>query len=344
MRGSTELSPKRALSAYSAALSVVAVLGLTACTGTDLGGGLASAGFDETSLVSSAAATGDTELALTATGVESAASDSAVTEQVEPASGASQAESEKPAGTIAIARAVPAAATGAPVPPLPLAGTPDTSLKDSVAPSVLALAPTNQKRRLSFAALGSRADRAEQPDRRTTRTARRVEVAPRTTRIVKPRKAGAALPGVRSRSSLFQIGRAEPNEAARSFTVASAAGLARLSKHGFRKQTAHVKTECFAPRLVRTLRYVEQHYGKPVMVTSGYRSPKGNRRAGGARKSKHVTCEAADFQVEGVSKWELAKFLRGLPGRGGVGTYCHTKSVHYDVGSKRDWNWGCRGK
>jgi uncharacterized protein YcbK (DUF882 family) len=31
-----------------------------------------------------------------------------------------------------------------------------------------------------------------------------------------------------------------------------------------------------------------------------------------------------------------------MPGRGGVGTYCHTNSVHVDVGPERDWNWRCR--
>jgi len=25
-----------------------------------------------------------------------------------------------------------------------------------------------------------------------------------------------------------------------------------------------------------------------------------------------------------------------------VGTYCHTESVHVDVGPERDWNWRCR--
>ena len=33
-----------------------------------------------------------------------------------------------------------------------------------------------------------------------------------------------------------------------------------------------------------------------------------------------------------------------LLGRGGVGTYCHTNSVHIDIGKKRDWNWRCRRK
>ncbi|MBN8479834.1 MAG: YcbK family protein, partial [Burkholderiales bacterium] len=84
---------------------------------------------------------------------------------------------------------------------------------------------------------------------------------------------------------------------------------------------------------------VLQPDGKAMVVTSGYRNPERNRRARGAKNSLHMYCAAADVQVPGVSKWELAKFVRSMPGRGGVGTYCHTESVHIDVGPERDWNW-----
>jgi uncharacterized protein YcbK (DUF882 family) len=86
------------------------------------------------------------------------------------------------------------------------------------------------------------------------------------------------------------------------------------------------------------LKTVERHYGRKVMVTSGLRPIKVNSK----RQSLHTRCEAADIQVQGVGKWELADFLRSIPGRGGVGTYCHTESVHIDVGPQRDWNWRCR--
>lgn len=124
--------------------------------------------------------------------------------------------------------------------------------------------------------------------------------------------------------------------------VASAAGLARLSPLTLQRQTERVDVACFKPELVRLLKRVEKHYGKPVVVTSGYRSPKHNKRIGGANGSRHTTCEAADVQIEGVTKWELAKHVRSMSGRGGVGTYCHTQSVHIDIGSVRDWNWRCR--
>ena len=92
------------------------------------------------------------------------------------------------------------------------------------------------------------------------------------------------------------------------------------------------------------LKQVERHYGQKIVVTSGYRSPSYNRKVRGARRSMHMFCAAADVQVSGVGKWELARYVRSLPGRGGVGTYCHTNSVHIDVGPERDWNWRCRSR
>ena len=160
-----------------------------------------------------------------------------------------------------------------------------------------------------------------------------------------------ALPGVRA-ESLFEITRksggyddsdVDINEADDApVRVASVTGLARLAPNGLAVQTASVDVACLKPQLVRVLKTVERHYGQKVVVTSGYRSPKRNRRARGAKNSLHMYCAAADIQVSGVSKWDLAKFLRTMPGRGGVGTYCHTKSVHIDIGPERDWNWRCR--
>lgn len=125
-------------------------------------------------------------------------------------------------------------------------------------------------------------------------------------------------------------------------TLASAPGLARLAPNGLKVQRETVDVACLKPQLVSMLRTMERHFRRPVMVTSGYRSPSYNRKVNGARKSMHMICAAADIQIEGVSKWEIARFARSMSGRGGVGTYCHTKSVHVDIGPERDWNWRCR--
>lgn len=120
--------------------------------------------------------------------------------------------------------------------------------------------------------------------------------------------------------------------------LASLSSLSRVAPNGLRLQTERVSVACMKPDLVKRIKQIEAHYKSPVIVTSGYRPRVSNVRRG----SLHHTCDAADIQVPGVSKWELAKYLRSLPDRGGVGTYCHTESVHLDNGAVRDWNWRCR--
>jgi uncharacterized protein YcbK (DUF882 family) len=153
-----------------------------------------------------------------------------------------------------------------------------------------------------------------------------------------------ALPGVRTTSMFATVDDSQPGHDDNSAEVemASLSGLARLAPNGLWLQTEKVETGCFQPDLLQVLKVVENHYGRKIMVTSGLRDLKHNASAGGRKHSLHTTCQAADIQVPGVSKWDLAEYLRTIPGRGGVGTYCHTESVHIDTGESRDWNWRCR--
>ena len=189
------------------------------------------------------------------------------------------------------------------------------------------------------------------------RSKRKAQAAKEERTERRPRKAralrGEDLPGVRL-SSLFGIDGSDTStvrERAGSrgtkkkrppVVLASVASRARGPGGGLLRQHAKVSVNCLKPGLVEVIRRAERHFGRRAVVTSGYRSPRHNRRVRGARKSLHMSCAAADIQIKGVSKWTLAKYLRTVPGRGGVGTYCHTQSVHIDVGGKRDWNWRCR--
>lgn len=125
---------------------------------------------------------------------------------------------------------------------------------------------------------------------------------------------------------------------------ASLPGMTRIAPNGLHIQNDKVDVACFKPNLLNVIKAVETHFGKSVVVTSGYRDPDHNRMVGGAEESMHKTCDAADIQIDGVSKWDIASYIRSLPDRGGVGTYCHTDSVHLDTGKSRDWNWGCGGR
>jgi uncharacterized protein YcbK (DUF882 family) len=157
----------------------------------------------------------------------------------------------------------------------------------------------------------------------------------------------AALPGVTTNAMFPQAqpldqGDEDDGEPVGLMKLASLPSMTRMASNGIWTQTSEVEVSCLRPELVSMIKFVEDHYKRPVVVTSGYRDPRHNRRAGGVRHSLHTLCAAADIQVQGVSKWALADYLRSIPGRGGVGTYCHTNSVHIDVGGERDWNWRCR--
>jgi zinc D-Ala-D-Ala carboxypeptidase len=51
---------------------------------------------------------------------------------------------------------------------------------------------------------------------------------------------------------------------------------------------------------------LRRYLGRPIAITSGYRSEAVNRAIGGARSSQHLRGEAADIKVEGLSAEELA--------------------------------------
>ncbi len=118
----------------------------------------------------------------------------------------------------------------------------------------------------------------------------------------------------------------------------SAPALDGLNKTGRRgsieKQQPGVSTGCFRPALRAVLSRISSNFGRPVIVTSGYRSPGQNRRAGGARHSYHMSCMAADIKVPGVSPSRIARFARSLPSVGGVGFHTYTTAVHVDVADR----------
>ena len=60
---------------------------------------------------------------------------------------------------------------------------------------------------------------------------------------------------------------------------------------------------------VNVLEPVRVHYGKPVRVTSGYRSPRLNVAIGGSASSRHCFGEAADFTVPGESNLAVCQWI-----------------------------------
>lgn len=75
---------------------------------------------------------------------------------------------------------------------------------------------------------------------------------------------------------------------------------------------------------------------KPLIINSGYRSPRTNANEGGVRNSLHCKAQALDLRIDGVSAEALSRFGRYLAG-GGVGYYPGENFTHLDRGRVRHW-------
>jgi len=57
------------------------------------------------------------------------------------------------------------------------------------------------------------------------------------------------------------------------------------------------------------LQPVREHFGKPVKISSGFRSPAVNQATGGSATSDHCKGQACDFEIDGVPNPELAEWI-----------------------------------
>ena len=74
--------------------------------------------------------------------------------------------------------------------------------------------------------------------------------------------------------------------------------------------------------LMLLLQCIREHFGKAVTITSGYRTPAHNAKAGGTRFSQHLYGKAADIRVQGISVERVYAYADKLLGNaGGCGIY-----------------------
>lgn len=96
--------------------------------------------------------------------------------------------------------------------------------------------------------------------------------------------------------------------------------------------------------ILAMLEKIRAHFGGPITITSGYRTPAYNKRVGGSTNSAHMDGRAADFKVKdkdgnAVSSKDVCMFLDeiGWSKKGGIG-YINT-ATHFDtkfIGSRID--------
>tara|TARA_R110002153_G_scaffold100312_1_gene236224 strand:- start:2013 stop:2396 length:384 start_codon:yes stop_codon:yes gene_type:complete len=91
--------------------------------------------------------------------------------------------------------------------------------------------------------------------------------------------------------------------------------------------------------LMDNLDVIREHFGYPINVNSGYRTPDYNKAIGGAKNSQHLTASAADIRLN-VTPSVVQKAIKqlmedGKIKKGGLGIY--SNFTHYDIGRERTW-------
>lgn len=82
---------------------------------------------------------------------------------------------------------------------------------------------------------------------------------------------------------------------------------------------------------------LQSAFGKELPIVSGYRDVARNRKAGGAKGSRHIHGDAVDIDATNLSRAERIELIRLAreQGFGGVGIY--PNSIHLDKGGVRAW-------
>ena len=84
------------------------------------------------------------------------------------------------------------------------------------------------------------------------------------------------------------------------------------------------------------LQALRTRLGKPLVLTSAYRSPAHNKRVGGAKNSRHMQGDAFDVRMENHDPHEFEAAARAV-GFTGFGYYPKSGFMHVDTGPARSW-------
>jgi len=90
--------------------------------------------------------------------------------------------------------------------------------------------------------------------------------------------------------------------------------------------------------LAHKLQILRDWFRKPIIITSGWRTPEHNKKVGGAKNSQHLYGKAADIKMVGVPTKDLLIVAKKMKLFKGIGYSPHF--LHVDTRDKKAyWNY-----
>ena len=93
------------------------------------------------------------------------------------------------------------------------------------------------------------------------------------------------------------------------FSLAELVKSQTATRKGINNEPGTAEIENLIHLAKNILQPVREHFGKPVAISSGYRSPELCEAIGSSAKSQHAKGEAADFEIPGVDNMQLATWI-----------------------------------
>jgi len=98
------------------------------------------------------------------------------------------------------------------------------------------------------------------------------------------------------------------------FTLAEMTFSQTAQRRGINNTPSQTEINNLRRLCIHVLQPLRNHFQRPVIVTSGYRSPQLNKAIGGSQTSQHSKGEAADFTVSGIGLIQTCNYIaKNLP-------------------------------
>jgi uncharacterized protein YcbK (DUF882 family) len=99
----------------------------------------------------------------------------------------------------------------------------------------------------------------------------------------------------------------------------------------FIEQAWSIEIDRNLTRTATALQIVRDYYGKPLIITSGFRPTAWELKRGRKGGSQHVTGLAADFRISGVPLAEVYAFINATFKKGGRAINPAANFIHLDL-------------